>query len=1045
MAAVVVAALNAQKRKISGKGQEGSDDLLGMDANGDGMVSDSEIIRVLGDVSLRVDIIHERLVLEQDMADMCMKLPCFFLVFFCFLSAMYQMVPAASIAKAHRHIKTHFNLGSVSSIGDHASIYSFMADFEHANMELQATSYRYWCETRYTWLSWDAHLQMPATRCASPRLYAIGLGDAAYSWTALREAGDAPADAPSAGDHNRLLEEACDGGSCDGRVLGSPARNASAVGSRRMQHALQERGASSFDDGSHAALTEASTIEEQPCEDDDAALKLAADNDQATCQAMAAAACNSKLGQMFCAATCGYCGPFTYEHLRKYDKPQVTLLPSVIYQTRFQTKECHGYAERYNGQRYNPVLKALPPLDGRRNGHVLKCVDRTRPFEGSFAHSLRCPEGMSGGQCESGPDFPILRDTPSIDFDGKKIYAKFMNDPATTLDQMREVGWLDLQTDAVTVSTLVYTEGSEIFTSLKVNFVFDAAGNVDASYKLGTYRDMTAGVADQFVVCCVLVLLGSLLALIFTIVGIAKNPLKCGGMQAYELLCRSVMFFFVLYLVISWSLQTLMAEEYEELLNVMLEFGGGSSEEFQRMLQDFFDVIEHLIGETQWLMRIRITAYVIMYMQFSMLILMFSAHPRMAVLTSTISKCFQNMLHFLILFFSLFLNLAFIAHWMLGEHIPAFESFSTTTESMARMLFGEFIYAGGVEKLDAQFSAMYWIFAFTFMLVVFFTLLNFFLAIVVDAYVAVKEELGEAKTHASFVSDCLDVVTSASKYKQLGWPSRERLLVFFSDGVHELRVSEGKDFEGQKSFVDLLESAGEEEQTTRMVPDLLLQEFPEEFTSNEDVAAFINHYYRKCTLVIGKRRKDEDIGGRPVSSASPPKNPRSPPVAWPEAEAEDSGKGAFPVAPEASNLAKIAPEAPPANNGWADMAPKPVAQRSEAPQPNMSDLNNGLQSFGVSAPPRPVALAPNQRTRVFKIYADVDIKIRQSPRIDSTTSGEKVHVNEAFEVSAVREVGPQRFLQLADGRGWVFTNHPDDLRELVREETREDARPGTLT
>ena len=47
------------------------------------------------------------------------------------------------------------------------------------------------------------------------------------------------------------------------------------------------------------------------------------------------------------------------------------------------------------------------------------------------------------------------------------------------------------------------------------------------------------------------------------------------------------------------------------------------------------------------------------------------------------------------------------------------------------MIFGEFIYADGASELSGVMMFIYWLYAFTFMIVMFFTLLNFFLAIIV--------------------------------------------------------------------------------------------------------------------------------------------------------------------------------------------------------------------------------------------------------------------------------------------------------------------------
>lgn len=44
---------------------------------------------------------------------------------------------------------------------------------------------------------------------------------------------------------------------------------------------------------------------------------------------------------------------------------------------------------------------------------------------------------------------------------------------------MEKVGYIDIQTDTISASTMVYTELLEMFTALTVEFSFDYAGNVE--------------------------------------------------------------------------------------------------------------------------------------------------------------------------------------------------------------------------------------------------------------------------------------------------------------------------------------------------------------------------------------------------------------------------------------------------------------------------------------------------------------------------------------------------------------------------------------
>merc|ERR1719408_348166 len=94
-------------------------------------------------------------------------------------------------------------------------------------------------------------------------------------------------------------------------------------------------------------------------------------------------------------------------------------------------------------------------------------------------------------------------------------------------------------------------------------------------------------------------------------------------------------------------------------------------------------------------------------------------------------------------------------------------------EAQGRMIFGEFIYASGEEELHGVMIIMYWLYAFTFMIVMFFTLLNFFLAIVVDAYADVKEEFDTVHiTEQAFPTDVLDILAGVVRYRVRRWPAR---------------------------------------------------------------------------------------------------------------------------------------------------------------------------------------------------------------------------------------------------------------------------------
>ena len=176
-----------------------------------------------------------------------------------------------------------------------------------------------------------------------------------------------------------------------------------------------------------------------------------------------------------------------------------------------------------------------------------------------------------------------------------------------------------------------------------------------------------------------------------------------------------------------------MHHEYDLLLGTFLKLESMDrhSAEYDHATTEFLDVKTHIYGEVRWVQSMRIACFLMCYVQFVQLTTYFNAHPRMAVLTKTFSKRIDLMVHVFIVFLVPFFMRAFMAYWLFGQLVAVFQDWGTTIESQARMIFGAFLLPDGAEHLYGKQRAMYWLYALTFLLVMFFTLLNFFQVIVV--------------------------------------------------------------------------------------------------------------------------------------------------------------------------------------------------------------------------------------------------------------------------------------------------------------------------
>ena len=78
-----------------------------------------------------------------------------------------------------------------------------------------------------------------------------------------------------------------------------------------------------------------------------------------TCHDDASHACAIDLGILLCPRTCGYCAPFEYEQLKRFGKPQVTLLPI----SGLSKTTAEGHMPRVRHHSREPELQSAADAD----------------------------------------------------------------------------------------------------------------------------------------------------------------------------------------------------------------------------------------------------------------------------------------------------------------------------------------------------------------------------------------------------------------------------------------------------------------------------------------------------------------------------------------------------------------------------------------------------------------------------------------------------------------------------------------------------------
>ncbi len=95
-------------------------------------------------------------------------------------------------------------------------------------------------------------------------------------------------------------------------------------------------------------------------------------------------------------------------------------------------------------------------------------------------------------------------------------------------------------------------------------------------------------------------------------------------------------------------------------------------------------------------------------------------------------------------------------------------------------MLGNMMASGATPSMAWTNHPLLFFFQMTYIVLVFLIMLNFIIAIVVEAYMLVKNEMEDKKTEQSFWQDAAAIVVAASKRRVYGWPAHPMLIEHLS-------------------------------------------------------------------------------------------------------------------------------------------------------------------------------------------------------------------------------------------------------------------------
>mmetsp|Transcript_924 Transcript_924/g.2032 ORF Transcript_924/g.2032 Transcript_924/m.2032 type:complete len:1682 (-) Transcript_924:65-5110(-) len=193
-----------------------------------------------------------------------------------------------------------------------------------------------------------------------------------------------------------------------------------------------------------------------------------------------------------------------------------------------------------------------------------------------------------------------------------------------------------------------------------------------------------------------------------------------------------------------------------------------SNVSFSEKIAQLFSAVEGLLDAFRFEAILANFSFACLMLMLVRIVYATAVHPRTGVLTGTIMKGLDDMCHFGLLFLLVFVTFSYTAFWMFGGDNRAFKDLGTSMTTQFDILLG----ALPEDFRDDVRMIAYVVFT---NVVMFFLMLNFLLAIVVESYLKVREQIEANEAENTIVEDVAITFHHWIKSRYVGWPSLRKL------------------------------------------------------------------------------------------------------------------------------------------------------------------------------------------------------------------------------------------------------------------------------
>jgi len=321
----------------------------------------------------------------------------------------------------------------------------------------------------------------------------------------------------------------------------------------------------------------------------------------------------------------------------------------------------------------------------------------------------------------------------------------FRDDNRQKLRDLETARWLNPKTNRVRVSALMFNPDSDVLMLVNINFLFARSGRIwkiltHRTTKLNLYQDWMVYLFDFMFYCQVGVLF--VCEVKEMTMSIQTHGSGRRGMKEYMSLWNFIDWAFILVSImlgVLWAVRVSTTNEVQKWLLELPPEASTCATDCASYYAGLFDEVEATGFYIDTVRRIGgFCPMVIMCRLFKA----FAAQPRLALVTASLSKALPDLVHFMIVFMSVFWTYSVMCTALFGRDVVAFSTMDRSVPTLFRMLLRDFDYKE-MEQVGRMFTFVVFV---SFMWLMELVMLSMLIAIIMDYYAQVKARTFKGET-----------------------------------------------------------------------------------------------------------------------------------------------------------------------------------------------------------------------------------------------------------------------------------------------------------